>query len=229
MSDVTPSLEMVLNNAMEGRISELHTALPGEVLSYDPDKQTCTVQPCLMRKYISGKLVKIPVINSVPVVHPRSGASIVHMPLKPGDHVLLVFIERSIDIWKTQGGCQDPQDPRKHQFSDAVAIPGFYPLNAPITVPDPTALTVLNGQARIELKEDSIKLTHPNAEVSFNADGSIKVMNVAEGVELIDLLTRLVQGIIDARTVTMLGPQPLLDIGADTFPGLLALLKKFKG
>ena len=227
--ETTPSLEQVIVNAIDARLMDVHTSLPGEVLSYDATKQVCSVQPCLQRVYVTGKKVKIPVINNVPVVHPRSGGSIIHIPIKPGDQVLLIFAERSIDIWKSTGGCPDPEDSRKHHYSDAIAIPGFYPLSAPISVPDPTALTVLNGQARLEVKADSFKFSHPKAEISFNPDGTIKIMNLDKGVELMDLLTRLVQGIIDARTVTLMGPEPLLDIGADTFPGLLALLSKLKG
>lgn len=227
--DITPTLEQVIKNAIEARLTDVHTALPGEILSYDPAKQVCSVQPCIMRKYVTGTIVKLPVINNVPVVHPRSGSAIIHMPLAAGDKVLLIFAERSIDIWKSQGGCPDPADTRKHHLSDAIAIPGFYPLSAPITVPDPTALTVLNGTARMEMKTDSVKFTHPNGEIHFNPDGSIRVTNTAQGVELMDLLTRLVQAIIDARTETLIGPQPLINIGADAFPALKILLNKLKG
>lgn len=227
--DITPTLEQVIKNAIEGRLTDVHTALPGEILSYDSTKQVCSVQPCIMRKYVNGKIVKIPVINSVPVIHPRSGSAIIHLPLKAGDKVLLIFAERSIDIWKSAGGCVDPLDTRKHHFSDAIAIPGLYPISAPITVPDPNALTILNGTARMEIGTDSMKFVHPNAEIHFNPDGTIKIMNSAQGVELMDLLTRLVQAIIDARTETLLGPQPLINLGADAFPALKALLDKLKG
>ena len=228
-SEITPTLEQVIRGAIESRLTEIHTALPGEILTYDPSKQMASIQLTLQRKYVTGELVKVPVLNDVPVVHPRSGASIVHMPLKPGDHVLVIFSERSIDIWKTQGGHPDPKDARKHHYSDAVAIPGLYPFNAPITIENPDALTIKNGQSRIEVKTDSINLSHPNGEIDFNSGGTIKIQNKAGGVELMDLLTRLVQAIIDARTETLLGPMPLLNLGADPFPALLALFSKLKG
>ncbi|QMV49913.1 MAG: puncturing protein [Mu-like cryoconite phage AB09] len=224
----TPTLEQLIRNAMESRITELHTALPGKILSYDPAKQLASVQPSLQRKYVSGESVMIPVLNNVPVIHPRSGKSIIHIPIAPGDQVLLVFIERSMDIWKTQGGTPTPDDPRKHQYSDAVAIPGLYPFSAPITVPNPSALTILNDKARLEVKTDSVVFTGPGGEINFSPDGTFKVMST-KGVELVDLLTRLIQAIIDARTETLLGPMPLINVGADAFPALLSLLNKLKG
>lgn len=228
MSNITPTLEQVIKNAIEGRLVEVHTSLPGVIISYDPATQTCSAQPSIQRKNVAGETFMIPVINNVPVVHPRSGKAIVHFPLKAGDKVLLVFAERSIDIWKSQGGAPHPQDTRKHQYSDAVAIPGLYPIGEPVTIPNPTALTILNDQARLELKTDSMSFFSPGGEIKFNADGTFEVMS-SKGVELVDLLVRLVQAIIDARTETLVGPMPLLNLGADPFPSLLSLMKKLKG
>ena len=227
--ETTPTLEQVIRTAIESRLTEVHTALPAEILQYDAAKQIASVQISLQRKYTDGTLIKIPVLNNVPVIHSRSSSSIVHLPLKAGDHVLVIFAERSIDIWKTQGGHPDPQDARKHHYSDAVAIAGLYPISEPISVPNPDALTILNGQARLEVKTDSFIFNHPNGLISFNPDGTVKIQNKAGGVELLDLLVRLVQAIIDARTETLIGPQPLVNVGADAFPVLLDLISKLKG
>ena len=227
--NITPTFEQVIKNAIESKLIELHTALPGEILQYDVAKQVASIQLTIQRKTKDGVLIDIPVLNNVPIIHPRSGSSIIHLPLKTGDHVLVIFVERSIDIWKTQGGKTNPQDPRKHHYSDAVAIPGLYPTNSPIAVTNSDAVTVLNGKARLEVKADSFSFNHPNAVINFNPDGTIKIQNKAGGVELMDLLVRLVQAIIDARTETLIGPQPLINIGLDAFPMLLDLISKMKG
>jgi hypothetical protein len=229
MSNITPSLEQVIKNAIEGRLVEVHTSLPGTIVSYDAAKQTCSAQPSIQRKNtFTGDTFMIPVINNVPVIHPRSGKAIIHLPLKAGDKVLLVFAERSIDLWKSAGGAPHPQDTRKHQYSDAVAIPGLYPISEPLAVPNPDALTILNDKARLELKSDSMSFFSPGGEIKFNADGTFEVLS-SKGVELVDLLVRLVQAIIDARTETLIGPMPLLNLGADPFPQLLTMFTKLKG
>jgi hypothetical protein len=228
--NTTPSLEQVIKNAIEGRLNEVHTALPAQVLSYDPSNQTCSVQPSIQRKYSDGTLVKIPVINMVPVVHPRTADAFVHLPIAPGDLVLLVFIERSIDIWKTTGGTPDPMDARKHHYSDAVAIPGLYPKGQPFTVSDPSVLTVQKGTSTFEVGASGFKFKAPGLEADFNQSGTIKIQNKNDGVELMDLLTRLVQAIITARTETLIGPQPLINlVGGEEFETLYTLLSKLKG
>jgi hypothetical protein len=63
------------------------------------------------------------VVNEVPVLMPQGGGFQVKVPIAKGDVVLLVFSDRSLDIWKSKGGEVDPVDFRQHDVSDAIAIP----------------------------------------------------------------------------------------------------------
>ena len=66
-------------------------------------------------------------IYNVPVLFPRSRKAAVTFPLEKGDTVLLVFAERSLDEWIEKGGNKvSPEDPRRHDMSDAIAIPGCF-------------------------------------------------------------------------------------------------------
>ena len=47
-------------------------------------------------------------------------------PVNPGDECLLMFCERSIDLWQNQGGVQQPSARRFHSLSDAFAIMGLH-------------------------------------------------------------------------------------------------------
>lgn len=130
----TPTLAQVIRDAIEARLAEVHTSIPAQIVSFDDATCLATVQPCLKRKYtVDNELVDLPKIVNVPVVMPRGGGAVIMFDLQPGDYVLLVFAERSIDKWITSGGKVDPKDPRKHQLSDAFAIPGGYPKSVPPT------------------------------------------------------------------------------------------------
>lgn len=127
MTDREPSLADVLRQSIEHRLAGLHVCLPGEIVSYDAATQTASVRPTIkqvVRSFDGEEVTAYPTIPSVPVAHPRAGDWFVHMPLTPGDTVILVFGERSLDQWRLLGGVQDPLDLRKHDLSDAIAIPG---------------------------------------------------------------------------------------------------------
>lgn len=145
-----PSLEEVIRIAMEARLADLHVSLPAKVVKYDKAKQTVNVEPQIKRKFaFSGEVVTLPVINNVPVAFPRAGTARIIMPIKPGDVVQLVFSERSLDKWKAATGAVDPEDPRKHDLSDAWAVPGGYPPTKAVDVQDDEAILMVNEDGNV--------------------------------------------------------------------------------
>lgn len=158
----TPQLEDVLLAAIEARLVDLHTHLPAEVVEYDKATQTATVRPCIKRKRADGTVVDLPVIQMVPVWHPRVGKAQIHLPVKPGAVGQLHFSERSLEIWLEKGGCVDPLDPRKHALSDAVFYPGAYPLTDSGVVGDEDAIELRNGDGSV-------------VELRIRADGKVSI------------------------------------------------------
>lgn len=191
----SPTFAKVIKDAIESRLVDVHTALPGTIQSYDAAKQMANVQPTIMRKYHSGKISSLPVINNVPVVHPRGGKAAILLPLKAGDPCLLIFSERSLDIWKSKGGQVDPQDTRKHTLSDAFCIPGGSDFSSAIAG-DASDLIMINDKSKITQK----------------AAGTIKIENTATADELMDLLVQLLTALIATKTLTALGPQPFINL-----------------
>lgn len=190
----SPTMAKVIKDAIEARLVDVHTALPGTIQSYDPAKQMANVQPNIQRKYSSGKITSLPVINNVPVVHPRGGKAAILLPLKAGDPCLLVFSERSLDIWKSKGGQVDPQDTRKHTLSDAFCIPGGSDFGTAIAG-DASDLILINDKSKVTQK----------------AGGQIKVENLNTNDELMDLLVQLLTALIATKTLTALGPQQFIN------------------
>jgi hypothetical protein len=83
----------------------------------------------------------------VPVLWPRGGGMMLHMPLAAGDCVLLVFCEADFSPWRLSGSAQAPALLKRHGLY-AYAIPGAAPDTKPLL-----AATVAAGAA---LGEDSL-------------------------------------------------------------------------
>jgi hypothetical protein len=166
MGNVTfmPSIE-TLESGIPEIIGQLlfnvHTCMPAQIISFDADLQTATVQPCLKRKFIGHDPINLPVIEDVPVVYLGANDYWITYELKENDYVLLVFCERSLEQWLLNGGIVDPLDSRKFHLSDAIAIPGI--------IPNPSAIDpgVESGTITIRKKDNSqyIKLNKDGAEI----------------------------------------------------------------
>lgn len=153
----TPTQVEVLER-LKAYISEgISVCLPATVVIYNPALQVVEVQPLLNKAVIGQDGTEtqeiVPTIPNVPVAFPRGGGYFLTLPLQPGDNVLLVFADRSIDTFMTSNGSTplDQVDLRQHDLSDAIAIPGFFPstktINA-VTLPD----MVLGQEAGTQLR-----------------------------------------------------------------------------
>lgn len=208
----TPSWAQIIQDALEGRLCELHTAIPAEIESYDGATGQANCQPLLKRKFKDGEVVDLPLCNNVPVVFPRTTTSYIHLPIKKGDVGLLIFSERSVDRWKNFGGSQDPQDPRKHSLSDGFFIPGGYPATVPAVSPEDGALHLKNATSELIMREDgSMDLKNPVAQLLMSAGGQFTMTNgVAEIVDLMERhytrLSTVLDNIMALTVPTGVGP-----------------------
>lgn len=145
MSDRSPNLAQALRRVLELRLAELHTAMPAEIVTYDPATQTADVRPLLRQRGVDelGAVVQreLPLFVSVPVVFPGGGGFRMTLPLKPGDGVLVVFSESSLERWQTSGRAADVEL-RRHHFADAIAIPGLHANTAPWLGASSSALSI---------------------------------------------------------------------------------------
>lgn len=167
-----------LNASNDSLQSRMWTALPGEVVSYDPSALTVQVQPTVKglvtQQDGSGETVDMPVLPDVPVCFPHGGGLSFTFPINPGDECLVVFSSRCIDGWWQSGGSQVSPEFRMHDLSDGFAIIGPWSQKNKISNPSTEAaqLRTDDGSAYIEM--------HPNGVVNgkgpiFNWDGDFHV------------------------------------------------------
>jgi len=173
------SLTEPLLRAIERTMVEMRVSLPARVEQYDETKQRADVKPLLNRRYADGEEAELPVIAGVPLVWPRAGGAAMTMPVAKGDGVLLVFADRSIDRWLADGGQVTPDDPRTHDLSDAVAIPGLVPfadLGTAGPTPDSSAVVIWHGDTVMRLYDDGTVEVDGDTAITGNltVDGNVE-------------------------------------------------------
>ncbi len=99
---------------MQEIFSTLHCALPGNVVSFDAERQTAEIQPAVKLGSMT-----FPVLSDVPVFMP------VPFDIHPGDACLVAFADVNIDGWFETGEPLVPRSARKHSLSDGFAFIGF--------------------------------------------------------------------------------------------------------
>ncbi len=151
------SLATAVVNTFQALIAQMNTCLPGEVREYDFKERRASIKPLIKRKYLDGQISTLPIIVDVPVVFPGTDKVGFQFPIKKGDKVLIVFSQRSLDQYLSNGGDVDPLDTRKFDLSDAVAIPGLYPFNKNGFADNNEDLFIKNDGRKIKIGEDTIE------------------------------------------------------------------------
>jgi hypothetical protein len=128
MSQIEP--EEAFEELAQNILGRVNVALPGVVESYDESTNTATVRPAVRLHRIDEDTEeriaeRHPAIPQVPVARPQFGSYFeLECPLQAGDHVLLLVCDRSIDGYVQTGNADNiPQDVRRFDWSDAVALP----------------------------------------------------------------------------------------------------------
>lgn len=125
----SPGLPAVLRAALDARMVDVHTGIPGHVETYDASKLRASVQiEVRQARYDeAGERVpdRLPVVCNVPVLFVGGGGSRLTFPVKRGDQCWLMFCEASLDRWGERGGDVDPEFDRRHHISSAVCLVGL--------------------------------------------------------------------------------------------------------
>lgn len=119
-SDITEA--ELLRRVMTSAQADMHTAMPGRVVTYDVLEQVADVEPQLI---LGGR--ELPIIPRVRVVWPRGGNGYMVFPVVPGDYGLMIFCEADISSWVSSGSKTEPGDEARHGIHGAVFVPGLYP------------------------------------------------------------------------------------------------------
>lgn len=196
VSSETKTLPEVLRIAMDQVLRNVNKWLPCQVTRVE-NNSVVDVQPCIKENFRLQGVQTLPIIPSIPVQHPRGAGYFIKLPVKVGDYGRVVFADRSLDNWLVNGGVVDPQDVRIHDLSDAVFIPGLFPLNN-VLPGDPEDLVINNGEAEIIVK--------PNGTFQVT-NGTNELLNILNQIS--SQLQMLASTLSEDTVNTSIGPQPL--------------------
>ena len=165
-------VKTIIKGWMDSRVSKIHTAMPGRVVSYDPSTNRASVQPNGDYKSEDGRNIQYPIIHNVPIQFPmgQGGTAGITFPINAGDGCLLVFSETQNDDF-LGGNKGDSEDSRRHSLNDAIAIPGVYAGAAPSNVAHPGDVCVFKGGTMLRISDGSVEITGATLTVSGDVIG----------------------------------------------------------
>lgn len=187
------TLSGAVRQAVLYQLNNLHTCLPAAIVSYDFTVQKATVQPLLNKVWADGTTMVMPLLENVPVVFPRSGGASLTFPVNSGDTCMLLFSERSMDLWLSVGGQVNPDDNRKFDLSDAIAIMGLYPFSQP-------SQAINNTDVLLTFQNSSITIK-ANGDIVINTAGTIALGNSV--TELLDVVSQILGFLSSATAFTV--------------------------
>lgn len=171
-----------LRAAMDGRLGDVWTALPGIVETYDAEKQVVSVQPAIQRAYRgpdgAETMLTLPLLLDCPVMFPGGGGVTLTFPIVKGDECLVVFASRCIDSWWQSGGIQPPAEFRMQDLSDGFAFVGVRSQPRKLT-----AVSTSKAQLRSDDGETYVDLDPAGHVVTIKAtniilDGPVHITGV---------------------------------------------------
>jgi len=195
---------------VEHSLWDLHTCLPAKIITIDYAQQKATVQPLIKERNRDAKandkgLQDMPVIQGVPVVFPSANTGILTFPIKAGDIVLVVFAERSVDNFVFSDGAKpvDPDDFRKHNYTDAFCIAGLYPFKKALGIDPSDAVLRMNvgtdKECKIALKPNGDVVVDTPTKFIVNAANQVEVNTEVANINASESVT------IDSPQTTMTG------------------------
>jgi hypothetical protein len=164
--------EESLRMALDGNTSQIWTALPGIIKSFNETKQTVSVQPAI-QGIVGNQAVNLPLLVDVPVQFFNAGGYSITIPISVNDECLVVFASRCIDAWWQLGGVQPPLEPRMHDLSDGFALIGFRSSSRPLAS---------YSTSKLQIRSDD-----NNTFIEVDKTGAIKLKAVTVNIEATDV------------------------------------------
>lgn len=183
MDNRTQSESDALKTMIKRMGAGMRMAIPAKVTSFDVITQMVTAVPVIRKiQTIDGvkKTIEMPPVINVPMVFPhgQTAGFALTVPILPGDTVLLIIADRSIDKWVEFSGIQDPVESvesRAHDITDSLAIVGATPNPVALANYQTDGIELRNKDRSMSVKvtNNKIVLTAGSKSFTMNKDGNI--------------------------------------------------------
>ncbi len=170
----------VIQQGIRNYMKDMHTCLPGKIVSFNGEKQLAEVQLLITREFTNGEIEPLAKLINVPVWFPRAGGFNITFPVAIDDECLVLFAERSIDRWFKESDVQPPNDVRMHSLSDAICLVGMS--SEPKVIPN---FDTANLQIRNEEKDQTFTMK-PDKDIEIvTGTVEIKMLNASETINMV--------------------------------------------
>lgn len=160
-------LSRVLNEWFDNKLFEIHTHIPGKIVSYSATERKAKVQPLIKIRDNNNDTFQIDPIDNVPVIFPSTAKFNLVFPLEKDDGCLLLFSEVSLGNYLNgKGNIVDADDSNRFELTDCICIPGLWGLKN-----TPTLTGVNNTDVFIKFN---------NSKIVMESGGSVKINNNLE-------------------------------------------------
>ncbi len=102
----------------------------GSIQSFDRTKKTAQVQILFKRVLNDGTQADYPILVDCPVFTLQGGGGAIQFPIAAGDNCLILFSDRNLDAWFSNGTASAPFDARCHDLSDGLCLVGINSLGS---------------------------------------------------------------------------------------------------
>lgn len=179
MKQTDNDIKNIINGWAKDQIDRVHTAVPGEVVSFDASTNRASVKPFGKYKATDGRQFPYPVIYNAPVYFPcgRNRNAGMTFPVLPGDGCLIIFSMEQMEDYLSDGK-SDSLDPRKHSLNDAIVLPGLYSNAVPASSAHPNDVCFFCGSSLLQLNDNEFKGTLPGTDFRFG-DGDLVVNGIS--------------------------------------------------
>lgn len=124
---LTPEMAELISEAIENRLIDVHTWMPGAVHAYVPGSPTANIELHLERilQKVDGTFIAetLPVLENVRIGTFEGGDFYLSLPLEVGSTGMTFFSEMAIDQWRSKGKVTNPSDVGRFTLSGAVFVP----------------------------------------------------------------------------------------------------------
>ena len=147
-------------------VRDIHTALPGKIVSFAPETCTASVRPSGKFVTADGAALEYPLITDVPMTYPFSeGADAgTVFPIKSGDSCLIIVSEVELDQWRTGA---ESDAPLRFDLTSAMAVPALMSAGR-------AAIRKAVEENAVVVKAQGAEIVVSDGEVSIVADVAIR-------------------------------------------------------
>jgi len=202
------NLKQEIENLVQGALQNVHTCIPGTIVSFNAGKCLAVVTPSGQFKTPAGKLLSYPQVHDVPVVLIQSSGQDVTVacPIEPGDGCLLFFSEQQLDRFRDG---EDAKCDLRFDLTNAIAVMGlFRGANSVIKEAcDKNAVIIDNKGARLVLGDGKLLVDcdlevtgKVTAQQAIEATGSISTQGEVTATGVISSGMDVVGGGVSLKT-----------------------------